>query len=866
MTKFTPESLPHAVASLFRLNHYKVDGPIQMYGAEIDLVARPLADPFGVPVYIEVTVEYVDNKKYGNDMTKFGLVREVEPTAQMLIISSTGFSLPVRERASRSRITTLTYEELFKKFQRFDAYAEVATGDTSLADELRRLDAIYEEPDFVDDLGQHKATKYITEWRDSADASNKWLVVVGEYGTGKTALTRVLQYRWLLQYKMNPMLPLPFRVELRDFARQFDARGLLHHFLDQNNLGHISIEYIESLIRSGKIILLLDGYDEMAQYLHARERRSCLEALAELSSGGAKGILTSRPNYFTETEELQVFEILYASIQAGRYYLGKQDKELLKREERVDQLLGQFIDQFERRLEDLTPVQTQALVERALVDDPVGREVVQGILKRVFRSVDSGARMSLSGKPVIITYLLEVVEGLKKQPVQQRDDTELTEWEVYKLIIDQLMLRDFRRAPELSPEDRRGVLHRMALLLSRTETPIINEDEFRELVSKHFTKELRRFTEQERSKQTDRLFSDVRSSATLTRAVTSVKEGWRFSHNSLREYLVAEFIVRELRAKRIAREKVPISDAMRLFVSSKPTTEIQELLQLLSEIWPQRLTTPLLGQILCLMWDGALRVYSAEDDPAGTALRQICGSPVALNSAELSRVAFSSERRPAHLHSANLANSTLVAVDMTSSKLNDVDLSGSLLESVNFTNADLRAAVFTEAMLVDVILSGANLEGADFRGVQPNLVSIAVEAASGERARTSIDGVDALGYLAFNGAKTDPLPLSVIAHHHPKSPIAEKILEKLSKQSLRQRRGLTQRGAAAQDPRFARRFVKHLESQELIQTPMNRKELVEVTEIGRQRLTKFVETGELPPEVLSLLLPRQYVELEPKCK
>jgi len=56
--------------------------------------------------------------------------------------------------------------------------------------------------------------------------------------------------------------------------------------------------------------LLLDGYDEMAQFFNSRERRQCLEALATLSADGAKGIITSRPNYFTLSEELQVFEAL----------------------------------------------------------------------------------------------------------------------------------------------------------------------------------------------------------------------------------------------------------------------------------------------------------------------------------------------------------------------------------------------------------------------------------------------------------------------------------------------------------------------------------------------------------------------------
>jgi predicted NACHT family NTPase len=174
--------------------------------------------------------------------------------------------------------------------------------------------------------------------------------VTGEYGTGKTALTKILQYRWLQEYKRNPALPIVFRIELRDFARQFDANGLLHHFLDKNDLGHVSLDFVRSLLQSGRIILLLDGYDEMAQYLHTRERRACLEALAELSAGGARGVLTSRPNYFSEGEELQVFEILYRSLSTASYGATLATTQLLERERRIDELLGQFINRFERTL------------------------------------------------------------------------------------------------------------------------------------------------------------------------------------------------------------------------------------------------------------------------------------------------------------------------------------------------------------------------------------------------------------------------------------------------------------------------------------------------------------------------------------
>src|SRR5207249_433339 len=88
------------------------------------------------------------------------------------------------------------------------------------------LNSIYEEPNFQDALGNERATEFLSQWRLAADAQRRWLILVGEYGTGKTALTRVLQHPWNLDYQQQPALPIAFRIELRDFTRQFDARGL----------------------------------------------------------------------------------------------------------------------------------------------------------------------------------------------------------------------------------------------------------------------------------------------------------------------------------------------------------------------------------------------------------------------------------------------------------------------------------------------------------------------------------------------------------------------------------------------------------------------------------------------------------------
>ncbi len=273
---------------------------------------------------------------------------------------------------------------------------------------MKELSETYEEANFEDAHGEEFATDWITNWAYTDNVENRWIILLGEYGTGKTCLTEVLQYRLICRYHEHPEGKLPMRISLRDFSRQFDARTLLHHFLDHNSLGHIPIEFVFTLIREQRIILLLDGYDEMAQFMNPRERRACLKSLADLSVDGARGILTSRPNYFTQDEELRVFESLYSALSQRTFYVGERDKRYIEEEKAIDSLIEEHIlNRYERILRDLTVEQTENLIRRKLEGDARGQRLILNILQRTLRNSKSndGGR-SLSGKPVIIAYLL----------------------------------------------------------------------------------------------------------------------------------------------------------------------------------------------------------------------------------------------------------------------------------------------------------------------------------------------------------------------------------------------------------------------------------------------------------------------------
>lgn len=843
--QFTEKSLPLAIGNLFQMNNYDVQYDIHVHGAQVDIVARSKADPFSLPVYIEATVEYVSTEKYGKDSTKFLLLARKEPGATLLCVSSVGFTASVKERAEESGVVVLSYDELFARFEKFTPYLNLALNDIDTA----KLVSTYEEPNFNDSKGHESATKWLSYWKGFSPDESKWLIILGEYGTGKTSLTKILQNRWLKEYHANPTHPIPVRIELRNFSRQFDAKGLLHHFLDTNYLSHVPIEFMNHLIKTGRVILLLDGYDEMAQFMNARERRACLSALAELASDGAKGILTSRPNYFSETEELNVFEALYRTLEQQQYHVSKLDGEFIAQEKSVDELVERYVlNRYERSLQDLTPEQTEALVRRSLSKDEIGQQLVLSILKKVFREEAKGSKQALSGKPVIIAYLLELVEEIRKESLEI-DASSLTEWQVYKLIIDRLMLRDLRRST-LNPADRRRVLQKLALRISLRDQIVATERTFQEIIDEEFQAELRRLPTDERRTRRSELFEDLRSSATLTRATGTKEDGWVFSHNSLREYLAAEIFLQSLSGRSPLAVGIPISAAMRGFVASIDILALESLWGTLGELWPQRLTMQGLGAYLTLLWESGAKLEGGLRE----ALR-ILGSvgsteAIPLNDLSLKDLDFNTYFKDNGIR-LNASNST-----MAESSFHDVDLTGStfagaILDTISFRGTNLSSVSFLNAFLFECELTDAIVEGADFTGLEADSTLVIMDA---DGRATVLSGAPALGYLKYRGATTAPVEDIHVYRNHPKYSIVEKICEKISEQRNSQLRGLTQRGEARVDPPFARDFMGKLQS--LGWVSLGRNDLIMVTPAGRPVIQRIVSGEKLPAEIAEFLADR----------
>ncbi|MFC9221508.1 NACHT domain-containing protein [Streptomyces hygroscopicus] len=849
--QWTDTSLPEAICQLFETNNYQVRTSVHVFGAEVDLVAEPKGDAFAAPVYIEATIQHVDNTKYGKDLTKLVMIRNNDPRARLLIISTGGFTASVVERATQTGIECLTYDELFRRFEKFEPYishiTEVEKSQT--AKELAYLSDIYQPHRFRDGLGDHSAVEWLEQWRSDTSTSGRWLVTVGEYGTGKTALTKVLQHRWTLDYIHDPSLPIPFRIELRNFTRQFDARGLLHYFLDHNELGHVPIDFAFSLIRSGRVVLLLDGYDEMAQYLKSRERRECLRALAELADGGAKGILTSRPNYFTEAEELQVFDTLYRSLRT-EYYLTRSDEEQIEQEKQIDEFIRKsFLERSERSLQDLDQDQTKALVKRQLQGDQEGQRVVFEILDRVFRE-EQGKDVSLSGKPVIVSYLLEVVEQLKADGGLTGIPEKLSEWSVYKLIIDQLMMRDLRNGGELAPSLRRRFLQHLAVKLSERDVPSVSESSMRALIRSVFAAEIRRQgLRSSDDNPEDVYFNDLRRSSTLTRSSLSDDRGWSFSHNSLREFLVTEYLLDELAKAVPVNINIPVSEAMQVFAATQNRSDIEVQITALRNGWPSRSMAASFGVLLALLWEAGCKTFKQQGSksPVRSFLEYCSAGTRNLSNVPLRKLNFSASGVPADLSGFDMSSTEISGCVFNRANCAAVNFSGSILESSSFKDADLSRTRFTNADLIDIDLTRANILGADFRGISRD--STIVVTAGDSSVASILTENDALGYLQYHGALTDEVGNYYALQYHPFFFIVEKICTKMKESSPRQRQGVEQRGAAQRNVPFARRFIAEMERCDFIATPGGRLNQLVLTPEGRNAFARFVDHKEIPVEI-----------------
>jgi predicted NACHT family NTPase len=146
---------------------------------------------------------------------------------------------------------------------------------------------------------------YIDMWLD--DPAKEHLSILGEFGTGKTWFA--FHYAWvaLQRYRdaqqrgvERPRLPLV--ITLRDFTKALNVENVLAgFFFTQHNI-RLNSEVFDQLNRMGKLLLIFDGFDEMATKVDHQQMINNFWELAKVVVPGAKVLLTCRTEHFPDAK------------------------------------------------------------------------------------------------------------------------------------------------------------------------------------------------------------------------------------------------------------------------------------------------------------------------------------------------------------------------------------------------------------------------------------------------------------------------------------------------------------------------------------------------------------------------------------
>jgi predicted NACHT family NTPase len=288
---------------------------------------------------------------------------------------------------------------------------------------------------------------YIDLWLD--DPVKEHISILGEFGTGKTwfafhyAWTALQRYRDAQKRGIErPRLPLV--IPLRDYAKAVSVESLFSEFFfRKHKLPIPHYEAFEQLNRMGKLLLIFDGFDEMAAKVDRQAMINNFWELAKVVVPGAKVILTCRTEHFPEAQEGRA--LLNAELQASTANLTGETPqfEVLELEKFNDEQIRQVLSL------QAAPATVEQVIGNPQLLDLSRRPVMTELILEALPDIEAGKPVDMSR-----IYLYAVRRKMERDIKAERTFTSLADklyflcelsWEMVST--DQMSL-NYRLVPE----------------------------------------------------------------------------------------------------------------------------------------------------------------------------------------------------------------------------------------------------------------------------------------------------------------------------------------------------------------------------------------------------------------------------------
>lgn len=191
-------------------------------------------------------------------------------------------------------------------------FQELANSVLNLSDYVAGLRALYE--DESEGLPAYYVPLRADPGGDLLQTTLKWIehatqpmAILGAYGSGKSSFARHLAARLAKVAQMDPAARRPILIRLSDISAEQSLEGLIGKTLGAtSDVPNYSFVRFMAMNRDGRLVIILDGFDEMKRTLSWTEFRYNLEQLNRLVTPKSRVLLLGRPTAFLNDEEYEL--------------------------------------------------------------------------------------------------------------------------------------------------------------------------------------------------------------------------------------------------------------------------------------------------------------------------------------------------------------------------------------------------------------------------------------------------------------------------------------------------------------------------------------------------------------------------------
>lgn len=666
-------SFEERVAELYRLLRYDVEHGRLFSGRQIDIFLKGRFGDLKVFRAIECKIGSVNAQHIDSFIVKLRLVRREYPSIQGTIVSATSFSDAIASQAAQEGIQLTLLRDLTAEL--FDGHSYVRGLIREFESNDRYLLKLYVEPFMGFEIygDSSPAFSIVEQWLK--DSLWNQLTLLGDVGTGKTFLSRMIAYNLAKSFLENPIEnPVPILIDLRNADRQFSLEGLVLTHLAKSGLSQTSFEVFQHALSAGKIVLILDGFDEMASRVTPIVTNRNFHELSRCVKGSSKVLLTCRTHYFkSRTEEEEVI------LGSGDDYESDTARELY----------WELISRKGFKIAYLRPFeisQIEDYIERALPKDS----------KRAIRKIKKTYNLiELSHRAMLLEMIVKSITRLS--------DSEINPTTLYRVYTDAWIHRDHWR-DVLSADEKISFLKSLANSLWQEEVQIIHHKTLEEYLHKDLSAQI------QNNQQFLEIDNEIRTASFLTRDEYG---NYGFAHKSYLEYFIALYMADQLNTgttdvlhtKRISPEVITfLSNLVSL-------NKIEPLLE--KNLCSEYKATLSENSLICLYGFRRITAINQQKSDVGKPidLKVQLPSSVKLNGSKLNQI---------YLEGAILKNADFREANLSEAIFRKADLSngifyGANLEKADFRNCILKSSDMSSTHLIAINLENANLSECNFQ-------------------------------------------------------------------------------------------------------------------------------------------------------